>query len=84
MMHDDPIALVGGVRTAIGRFGGALKDVEAADLGAACIRELVTRVGIDPGEVDEVVMGQVAQSAPMPTTPGAARSAQACRPRPRP
>jgi acetyl-CoA C-acetyltransferase len=64
MMHDDPIALVGGVRTAIGRFGGALKDVEASDLGAACIRELVARVEIDPGEVDEVVMGQVAQVGP--------------------
>ena len=64
MMHDDPIALVGGVRTAIGRFGGALKDVEAADLGAACIRELIARVGIDGGEVDEVVMGQVAQVGP--------------------
>ncbi len=64
MMHDDPIALVGGVRTAIGRFGGALKDVEASDLGAACIRDLIARVGIDPGEVDEVVMGQVAQVGP--------------------
>jgi acetyl-CoA acetyltransferase len=64
MMHDDPIALVGGVRTAIGRFGGALKDVEAADLGAACIREVISRVGIDGGEVDEVVMGQVAQVGP--------------------
>ena len=64
MMHDDPIALVGGVRTAIGRFGGALKDVEASDLGAACIREVISRVGIDPGEVDEVVMGQVAQVGP--------------------
>ena len=62
--NDDPIALVGGVRTAIGRFGGALKDVEAADLGAACIRELVTRVGIGADEVDEVVMGQVAQVGP--------------------
>ena len=64
MMHDDPIALVGGVRSAIGRFGGALKDVEAADLGAACIRELIARVGIDGAEVDEVVMGQVAQVGP--------------------
>ena len=64
MMHDDPIALVGGVRTAIGRFGGALKDVEAADLGAACIREVISRVGLDGAEVDEVVMGQVAQVGP--------------------
>jgi len=64
MHNDDPVALVGGVRTAIGRFGGALKDVEAADLGAACIREVIARVGIDAGEVDEVVMGQVAQVGP--------------------
>jgi acetyl-CoA C-acetyltransferase len=64
MTHEDPIALVGGVRTAIGRFGGALKDVEAADLGAACIRELLVRVGIEAGEVEEVVMGQVAQVGP--------------------
>ncbi len=65
MIHnDDPVALVGGVRTAIGRFGGALKDVEAADLGAACIREVISRAGIDGDEVDEVVMGQVAQVGP--------------------
>ena len=64
MHNDDPVALVGGVRTAIGRFGGALKDVEAADLGAACIREVIARVGIEAGEVDEVVMGQVAQVGP--------------------
>ena len=64
MMNDDPIALVGGVRTAIGRFGGALKDVEAADLGAACIRELVARTGIAAESVDEVVMGQVGQVGP--------------------
>jgi len=47
MHNDDPVALVGGVRTAIGRFGGALKDVEAADLGAACIREVIARVEAD-------------------------------------
>jgi acetyl-CoA C-acetyltransferase len=64
MNNEDPIALVGGVRTAIGRFGGALKDVEAADLGAACIRELIARVGVDADDVDEVVMGQVAQIGP--------------------
>ena len=63
-MSDDPIALVGGVRTAIGRFGGALKDVDAATLGAACIRELVARTGVAAESVDEVVMGQVGQVGP--------------------
>ncbi len=62
--NGDPVVLVSGVRTAIGRFGGALKDVEAHELGAACIREALARAGVEPGEVDEVVMGQVGQVGP--------------------
>ena len=62
--NGDPVVLVAGVRTAIGRFGGALKDVDAHELGAACIREAVARAGLDPGEVEEVVMGQVGQVGP--------------------
>ena len=53
--------IVGGARTAIGRFGGSLKDVEAHELGAACIREVLSTTGVEPGDVDEVVMGQVGQ-----------------------
>jgi acetyl-CoA C-acetyltransferase len=63
-VNGDPIVLVAGVRTAIGRFGGALKDVEAFELGAACIGEALSRAGVEPGEVDEVVMGQVGQVGP--------------------
>jgi acetyl-CoA C-acetyltransferase len=62
--NGDPVVLVSGVRTAIGRFGGALKDVDAHELGAACIREAVARAGIEPDDVDEVVMGQVGQVGP--------------------
>jgi acetyl-CoA C-acetyltransferase len=62
--NGDPVVLVSGVRTAIGRFGGALKDVDAHELGAACIREAVARAGLEPGDVDEVVMGQVGQVGP--------------------
>ena len=62
--NGDPVVLVSGVRTAIGRFGGALKDVEAHELGAACIREALARAGVGLGEVDEVVMGQVGQVGP--------------------
>jgi acetyl-CoA C-acetyltransferase len=58
---EDPIVLVGGVRTPIGRFGGALQDVEASDLGALCIREAAARTGVDTAEIEEVVMGQVGQ-----------------------
>ncbi len=62
--NGDPVVLVSGARTAIGRFGGSLKDVEAHELGAAAIREALARAGVEPGEVDEVVMGQVGQVGP--------------------
>jgi acetyl-CoA C-acetyltransferase len=62
--NGDSVVLVSGVRTAIGRFGGALKDVDAHELGAACIREAVARARIEPDDVDEVVMGQVGQVGP--------------------
>lgn len=58
------VVAVAGVRTAIGRFGGSLKDVEAYELGGACIREALDRVALDPADVDEVVMGQVGQVGP--------------------
>lgn len=62
--NGDPVVLVAGVRTAIGRFGGSLAGVEAAELGAACIRAALERAALEPAEVDEVVMGQVAQVGP--------------------
>ncbi len=55
------MVIVGGARTAIGRFGGGLKDVDAYELGAAVIREALARSGVDAGSVEEVVMGQVGQ-----------------------
>jgi acetyl-CoA C-acetyltransferase len=50
------------VRTAIGTFGGTLKDVPAPALGATAIRGAVTRAGIRPDEVEAVVMGNVVQA----------------------
>jgi acetyl-CoA C-acetyltransferase len=50
------------VRTAIGTFGGSLKDVSAPALGATAIRGAVTRAGIRPDEVETVVMGNVVQA----------------------
>ncbi len=55
--------IVSGARTPMGRFGGDLKDVSAPDLGAAAIRAAVERVGLEPGMVDEVVMGNSLQAA---------------------
>ncbi|WP_218713113.1 acetyl-CoA C-acyltransferase [Arthrobacter sp. BF1] len=49
--------LVGGVRTPVGRYGGALATVRADDLAALTIKELIARTGIDPSDVDEVILG---------------------------
>ncbi|MCW4386222.1 acetyl-CoA C-acyltransferase [Salinibacterium sp. SYSU T00001] len=49
--------LVGGARTPVGRYGGALSSVRPDDLAALVVKEAVTRAGIDPAEVDEVILG---------------------------
>lgn len=51
------VVIVEGLRTAVGRFGGALKDFRAQDLGGIVLRAVVSRVGLDPDLVDEVVLG---------------------------
>ena len=53
------VVIVAATRTAIGSFQGALASVSAVDLGAAVIRQLLAQTGLDPAEVDEVIMGQV-------------------------
>jgi acetyl-CoA C-acetyltransferase len=50
------------VRTAIGTFGGTLKDVPAVDLGAVAIRAAVQRAGLQPHEIGTVVMGNAVQA----------------------
>ncbi len=52
------VAIVGPLRTAVGRFGGALRDVPAAELGATAVRALLERTGVDPEQIDDVVLGQ--------------------------
>lgn len=51
--------IVDAVRSPVGRRGGALADVHPADLGAHSITALVDRTGIDPGAVDDVVLGAI-------------------------
>lgn len=58
--------IVGGVRTAIGRMGGALKDVEADRLSEAVIRELLVRTGAHPKLINEVIWGHAKQSSDTP------------------
>jgi acetyl-CoA C-acetyltransferase len=57
-----PVVITSAARTAIGRFQGALSAIPAAQLGAVAIREAVKRSGIDPGRIDEVLMGNVVQA----------------------
>lgn len=51
--------IVDAVRSPVGRRGGALAGVHPADLGAHSLRALVDRVGIDPGAVDDVILGTI-------------------------
>jgi acetyl-CoA C-acetyltransferase len=57
------VVVVSGARTAIGKFGGSLKDVHPTDLGALVIKEAVKRAGLEPHQVDEAIIGNVGQIA---------------------
>jgi 3-oxoadipyl-CoA thiolase len=56
-LQDRDAVIVDAVRTPIGRYGGALKDVRPDDLAALTIRAVVERSGIDPGLIDDVILG---------------------------
>ncbi|MCI0858436.1 MAG: acetyl-CoA C-acetyltransferase [Chloroflexi bacterium] len=51
------VAIVSPVRTAVGSFGGALKDISAAELASTVIKETLDRSGLDPTKVDDVILG---------------------------
>lgn len=55
------VVVVSAARTAVGSFGGSLKDFEATQLGEIVIREAISRAGIDPACVEETVLGCVGQ-----------------------
>jgi len=57
------IVIVSGVRTAQGKFSGALKGFSAPELGSIVIKEAVKRAGIKPKDVDEVIMGCVVSAS---------------------
>jgi acetyl-CoA C-acetyltransferase len=58
------VVIVSGVRTAIGDFGGGLKDVPPAQLGATCVKEALARARVEGGEVGHVVFGNVIHTEP--------------------
>ncbi len=55
----EDIVIVSATRTAVGKFGGALSKVPATELGSIVIREALSRAGVAPDQVGEVIMGQV-------------------------
>ena len=63
-MAQREVVVVAGTRTAIGDFGGSLKDFGPTRLGAICIKEVMARAKIDPATVGHVVMGGVIMSEP--------------------
>jgi acetyl-CoA C-acetyltransferase len=58
-MLNDPVVIVGAARTPMGGFQGDFASLAASDLGAVAIRAAVERAGIQPADVEEVIMGNV-------------------------
>jgi len=63
-MVDREVVILSAARSAVGGFGGSLKDLEPAELGGLVIKETVARSGVDPNDVSFVAMGNI-----MPTDP---------------
>jgi acetyl-CoA C-acetyltransferase len=59
MSNTREVVVLSGARTAIGGFGGSLKDIPPSDLAALCVREAVSRAGVEPVEVGHVVFGNI-------------------------
>lgn len=60
----ESVVILGGTRTAIGTFGGSLKDCTPCDLGALVIREALSRESVAPDDVGHVVMGHIIHTEP--------------------
>jgi len=61
-MEMEDVVIVSAVRTPIGAYGGALKDIPVYRLGSLVLKEAVERVKIDPARIDDVIMGQSYQN----------------------
>jgi len=56
------VVIVSAVRTAIGSFGGSLKDITPAELGATVIKGALEKINLNPEKVEEVILGSVIQA----------------------
>ena len=64
MNNGREVVVISGVRTAVGDFGGSLKDFAPTDLAARCVREALSRAKVAPEEVGHVVFGNVIHTEP--------------------
>ena len=64
MASQREVVIVSGVRTAIGDYGGSLKDLAPSDLAARVVREAVARAKVDPQQVGQCVIGNVIHTEP--------------------
>ncbi|MBW7953072.1 MAG: acetyl-CoA C-acetyltransferase, partial [Chitinophagaceae bacterium] len=60
-MNKRTVYIVSAVRTPLGSFGGVLKDLSATQLGAVAIKGAVDKAGLQPEQIQEVIMGCVLQ-----------------------
>src|SRR2546430_1361957 len=85
------VVILGAARTPIGRYGGTLRDTHPAELGAVAARAAIARAGLEPADIDEILIGharqagsgpnpgrQVAMRAGIPFTSPAQTINQAC------
>jgi acetyl-CoA C-acetyltransferase len=63
-MSQPEVFIVAAARTAVGSFGGSLKDIPLADLATTAMRAALERAGVDPAEIGHVVMGNVVPTEP--------------------
>src|SRR6266540_797027 len=59
MANTREVVILSGARTAIGGYGGSLKDIPPSELAAQCVREAVSRAGIEPRDIGHVVFGNI-------------------------
>ncbi|MCX7792262.1 MAG: acetyl-CoA C-acyltransferase family protein [Chloroflexaceae bacterium] len=64
MSSQREVVILSGVRTAIGTYGGSLKDHPPTELGALVVREAVARAGVEPREIEHVVFGNIIHTDP--------------------
>jgi acetyl-CoA C-acetyltransferase len=64
MSGDREVVILSGVRTAIGSFGGSLKDQPPTELAAKVVREAIARAGVEPAEIGHAVFGHVINTEP--------------------